>query len=773
MDGYPTTLIPSDDKTINTYLPAELLREILLYSIESNQIKSGRLASVCRCWRSVITAITHLWSTLRVGTWTEREQVTTWLQRAYPKKVVIDTQRDVQGSSNTLPFTALQGALASTGQWSELTISSFPSEDMASQLGFQAAMSMNVLKTLHVGVGCSHSPSLTRMLDLVPTEAPLSVLRLLSSFSSTHFLRPHWFPVLQDLTVLIVNGREIHEPFELLPAFTQLQTFEADHLPLPLYELDTNLPLLCTLRKLQLRASSVQWMAGRQFPCLKDCAILLPRHWEAVRQRKVQLPSCRKLTYHGHPMTTVEYFDVPKMRSMELRSHDCKEPRVCQQLHHLCTVVGRISNLTTLHIVLQCSEQAFSKVLRYFRFLQELVLSTAHPSPSWKKFLESLVAKPSGGDWPDWMVLADSAQDWEQWCSTQTWHANILPSLKYLGIRCPKGFSRSECLEIGPLLRHVGWTRAQLSPPLEHLKVWEGRETTDGIVVDYTSTRYLDKHLGISNMEYDSMVVRGMATQRMVINDFVAPIFQLHSTILFRQLQDLEVKFYYDHEIHVLPWLEQIKRLEISHGIIPEYSLDIDFPLIHTLQWLKLDYSTFSWMIGRSFKALREFQVDGIPDELKGRSWPKGLQMDLSACTTLKWWNFAVDYLHFLSCPNVQTLQLRQYPERPPIDGAAPKSLQDFLYNCSRLQKLDILISQGSGLHSLIRFVFSGALEQGIWHNIRSVEVKVRFISSSRDDRNHFFNRTAGHQQYYKKWWKEFTVTAEDFPMTTIVRASV
>ena len=92
-------LIPPDGKTINTYLPMELLREIFLYSIELNQMKSGQLASVCRYWRSAITSIASLWSTLRVGTWTETEQVATWLQRAYPKKVIIDPQGDSQKPS--------------------------------------------------------------------------------------------------------------------------------------------------------------------------------------------------------------------------------------------------------------------------------------------------------------------------------------------------------------------------------------------------------------------------------------------------------------------------------------------------------------------------------------------------------------------------------------------------------------------------------------------------------------------------------------------------
>jgi hypothetical protein len=300
--------------------------------------------------------------------------------------------------------------------------------------------------------------------------------------------------------VLIVNGRNIHEPFELLPTFTQLQTFEADHLSLPSYESSTNLPLLRTLRKLQLRACSVQWMAGRQFPCVEECAILLPRHWQVIWQHEVQLPSCKKLTYHGHPMTTARYFHVPEMRAMELISHDCNERRVSRHLRHLCRVDGRISNLTVLHLTFQCSEQVLIKVLKYLVPLQELALSITHPSPFWQSFLESLTAKPSTNEWPAWSSM-DNHREWKLWCSSQTWHANVLPRLKYLGIQCPKGFSESESLYNFPLFRLVGWTRARLTPPLEHLKVWEGRGTMDDTAVDYISTSYQDKHPGISKIK--------------------------------------------------------------------------------------------------------------------------------------------------------------------------------------------------------------------------------------------------------------------------------
>jgi hypothetical protein len=759
-------------KTINTYLPMELLREIFLYSIESNQIKSGQLASVCRYWRSVITSIASLWSTLRVGTWSEMEQVTTWLQRAYPKKVIIDTQRDSQSPSKVPMFAALQNSLTSTSQWNELTISSFPPEHLASQLGVQVASPMNVLKVLHVAAGCVDSPSFALLLSLVPMEAPLCMLRLHSSFASTHFLQPHWFPILKNLTVLIVNGRSIHEPLELLPTFTQLQTFEADRLLLPFYEPNINIPLLCTLRKLQLRACSVQWMAGRQFPCLEECAILLPRHWEVIRLHEVQLPSCKKLTYDGHPMTTARYFHVPEMREMGLRSHDCNEQRVYQNLRHLCRIDGRISKLTTLHLTFQCSEQVLIKVLKYLVPLQELVLSITHPSPSWQPFLESLIAKPSTNEWPAWHLWRPIYHRLEQWCSSQTWNADILPRLKSLGIQCPKGFSRSECLDNLPFLRLVGWTRAHLTPPLEHLKVWEGRGSMDDTVVDYISTGYLNKHLGVSEYEqgYDAEIVMAMVTGHLVTSQGATPLLQLHSTALFRQLQRLDLTCAYHVEILILPYLEQIKELEIWGGIIHKYSLNIDLPLTHTLQWLKLHRSTCYWMLGRTFKALRGFQNDRSLFEPKNLSIDEGLQIDLPACTTLQLEDRSMGLLRFLFCSNVQIFRWRQLLTT--FDETALNSLHVFVLSLSCLQQLYIEVLRGLAIGPLIRLVFCGASEQGAWRDIRCVEVKIRFMSCS--EASQFVDQTAEDQQRYEKSWNTFTVTkSSPIPIHMTINASM
>ena len=733
-----------DLNMINAYLPMELLREIFLYSIESNQTKSGQLASVCRYWRSVITTIPGIWSTLRVGAWTVKERVTTWLQRAYPKKVIIEVQSDIQSPSNTTPFAALLSALTCTDQWHELTISSFPPEYLASQLGFQTACRMNVLRGLHVAAGCVDSLSFTHLLDLIPTEAPLSELRLYPSFATTHFLQSNWFPVLKNLRVLIVNGRGIQEPFSLLPAFTQLQIFEADHLPLPWYEPNINLPLLCTLQKLQIRASSVQWMAGREFRCLEECVILFPRHWMTVQQHGVQLPSCRKLTYHCYPMTTVQYLHAPQMKLLGLGSNDCKERRVYEHLHYLCTLDETIFKLTTLHLTLQCSEQAFVKVLKYFEHLQELVLSTAHPSSSWKCFLNSLAAKGSTNDQPKW----DNWDTSDTWFSSQTWHVNVLPHLKYLGIKCPKGFSPSECLGNYPLFRLIAWTRAQSSSPLEHLKVWEGRGTTEDIVTDYVSSGYLQKYLGVAGKDYDSMVVTGMISQHLEFGHSGNPLFfQLHMTALFGQLQSLTIlKPPSPIEIPILPHLEQIKRLSISLGTIPAYPLNIRLPLVHTLQWLYLGFSTTSWMIGRTFEALEECNVYYPKMECEY----KGLQADLPVCTKLAWVS-SPDIFYGVFCPNGLTvLQNVSENDIPSFEVSAN------LFSYSSLQTLRIGIRHYSGVDSLIQHIFCDSSEQGVWKNIRRVNMGVYYyLNGGRG----LFNEMVGRQQHYAaKGWRKFMV---------------
>jgi hypothetical protein len=456
-------------------------------------------------------------------------------------------------------------------------------------------------------------------------------------------------------------------------------------------------------------------------------------------------------------MTTAQCFHVPEMRAMDLRSHDCNEKRLYQHLRHLCRVDGSISNLTALHLTFQCSEQVLIKVLKYLIPLQKLVLSITHPSPLWQSFLKSLTAKPSTNEWPVWRSRMYTHLEWTLWCLSQTWHVNVLPHLKYLGIHRPKGFSESDCLDNLPLFRLVGWTRARLTPPLEHLKVWEGRGGMDDTAVDYISTGYQDKHSGISSKEDDAVVVMGMATRCLIIPDYATPLLQLHSTVLFRQLGHLELTCNRNDEILILPYLEQIKKLEIGGGIIHEYSLNIDLPLTHTLQCLKLRRSTCSWMLGRTFKTLKEFQIDSSPLAPENLSRHEAPQVGLPACTTLELVYCPMDHLRFLSCSNVQTLRWSQSSDWTILDLSVLNSSHGFEFDLVCLQKFHISVPHILGLDSLIQFVFCDAWEQGVWRDIRSVEVEVWFESFS--EASDFFNQTVAHQQRYEEWWEAFRVT--------------
>jgi len=288
----------------------------------------------------------------------------------------------------------------------------------------------------------------------------------------------------------------------------------------------------------------------------------------------------------------------------------------------------------------------------------------------------------------------------------------------------------------------------------------------DDTAVDYTSTGYLDKHLGISSKEFDPTIVKAIVTRRLAVRFPDTPLFPLHSTVLFRQLRHLELVCKSNHRILIFPYLEQIERLKISKGSIPEYSLNLDLPLTHTLQWLKLSFLTPFWMLGRTFEALRWFMVDTPLDEPAIHSGHEGLQVGLPACTTLELRYCSMDYLRFLSCSNVQILRWYQDSFQTPFDLAASNSLHDFLSSLSCLQNLIISVPQGLGIDSLIDFVFCGASEHGVWRDISSVEAMIWFDSSS--EASHIFDQIVGRQQRYRKWWKSFTVTQKYSTNATI-----
>jgi hypothetical protein len=750
--------------SINNRLSIEILSYIFLYAVEARLMTPYQLVAVCRRWRNVINGMTQLWSTLRLGTWTEIENVHLWLERSRqdPLTVIIDPQGDMTKPSSDSVYSGLRYALRSMDRWQDLVVASAPiPEVFGSSIYMQTAMPLDHLTSLELGERCQNSATLTHLLDHISTTATLLSSINLQGPYAISFLQPQRDHILNSVTTLIVDGRGVSQPVSILPQLVCLQTFEASHLLLPTYDATTTLPFLSTLKQLKLRAVSIQWMVGREFKCLEDCTII-----HAMGQRRIQLvidmPCCRTLTYEGHPISTLQYFQAPKVQRIALNSYDTKGKRVQRHLDRLCRSDGKLSHLHTLHLTLWCREEALIDILKYMVPLQELILSIAYPT-SWEYFLKSLAPEPSTRVWPGWRIADCSVnfgEEWRAWYSSQIWHVNVLPSLKYLGIQSPKGLSRSECFDNCPLFRLVAWTRAQLTP-LEHLEVWEGRGTSDDSVVDYISTGYLDKYLGTLREEYDPIIVSGMVTQKLIIFNNDAPLFkQLHSSVLFRQLRVVSL-WHLDGEMQPLPYLEQLDELEIRNSTTPTYSLDIDLPFVCAVQQVKLFSATFSWMIGRSFKALKQCYIAHIQDTSEHLSRFKGLQVDMPVCTKLEWFGGKLIHFTFLSCPNVQTFQFHQGFDILILDEAFFK----ILHNFSALQELGITISYGSELSSLFQLVFCDALQQGAWQEIRKVKVTIVYNNDG-SQIFQIFNQMVRQQKLYEKWWNQFTVSREGSAVT-------
>jgi hypothetical protein len=87
--------IHSPCHSINNWLSIEILTDIFLYAVEAHHMSPYQLVTVCHHWRNVINSMTHLWSALQLGTWTEIENVHLWIERSRqaPLTITIDVAK--------------------------------------------------------------------------------------------------------------------------------------------------------------------------------------------------------------------------------------------------------------------------------------------------------------------------------------------------------------------------------------------------------------------------------------------------------------------------------------------------------------------------------------------------------------------------------------------------------------------------------------------------------------------------------------------------------
>jgi hypothetical protein len=607
------------------FLPNEILCEIFSFTVQKNRQDMYNLLDVCRLWRNLVHDNAHLWTTLRIGRWTEQEQVKAWLGRSRGfLKVEIDTEKGPHSrtSVSRAPYTGLQEVIRSASSWHKVVILSFPSgnDSYASQFTPNSGADLPNLKSVEVSGHCQQSEGLELLLDWIGTGGRLELheLKLQSPFASRIFLAKDLSSIHHRLTTFIVNGQQLGEPVDILPHFNTLELLHARHLPLPDYETTTHLPLVQTLRHLHLEATSIQWIGGREFGRLERCVITLPQRHQSFEP--VGLPVCKDLAFDGHPLQTLGLIRVSSVEKMLIRSNDTDEGRFNALLAQIQAGGGRLSTLRSLHLHIQCGQRAMINAFHCVNSLEELTLSLQHPSDFGWAFFHALRAKCSR------LVSSIAIQD--------CWRIDLLPSLTSLRLRYMRGHRSEADYETIPLVRAVAWSRKQTARPLRELKVWAGNRNA----VDYTSTDYFREYLGMKQCcdNLDELVCTSTLTKELTIywDSWCCLTMLLDSNLeplaIFSRLKILDIRPDWRLSAEMvlsasdLKQLRQIKILRVTDVVLTPVPPNTTLPLFSTLREIYLKNAPTKWMSGHVFTNLATLSIV-IQAEYQGFHFNAGL----------------------------------------------------------------------------------------------------------------------------------------------------
>ena len=380
-----------------TRLPIELLHQIFFTIIEETSDPPSKLMLVCKQWHAIVTGI---WSSLYLGTTTPVDAVA----NQSLLDIVVDTDSD---RGNPTPssgaFEAIFAAIEATARWRSLVIESFPAqadlpEDLVNRhLQRHSNATMSRFTTFSINSTCETSPFLNGLLHILCTTAgPALTTVEINSTNVISFLAPTYSSFFHSLKDLSLDAPGIHDPVDLLPHLHQLETFTVSHLSFPTYPNHIELPFVHTLRDLSLTAASIQWMSGRTFHALEDCALILPHHQHVLHTFHTTLPNCDHLTFQGYPLNILGGVSAHKLRHLSVICSGSFNRRGSRQLVWFSAQVLGEHRLTpkSLHIGIQATNQAWMSSLVFMSDLEVLTIESAQPSSFGAAVIQSLVVCP-------------------------------------------------------------------------------------------------------------------------------------------------------------------------------------------------------------------------------------------------------------------------------------------------------------------------------------------------------------------------------------------
>ena len=474
-----------------TRLPIELLHQIFLAIIEETSGPPLALMLVCKQWHDIVIGI---WSSLNLGTTTPMDAVAKKLERnQWLLDIVVDTDPDyghwrppvndfraifaaylasapirprAPGQSlvvESFPawggaFEAIFAAIEATPRWRSFIVESFPAqadlqEDVVNRhLQRHSNATMNRFTTFRIKSACETSALLNGLLHILGTTAgPALTTVEINSPNVISFLAPAYSSFFHSVKVLSLDAPGIHDPVDLLPHLHQLETFTVSHLSFPTYHSHVELPFVHTLRRLSLRAASIQWMSGRIFHTLEHCALIFPCHQHVLHTFSATLPNCNHLIFQGYPLNILGGVSAHKLSHLSVTCSGSFNRRGSQELVWFSAHVLGERQLApkTLHISIQATNQAWMSSLVFMSDLEELVIHGAQPSTLGAKVFQSLVMHPVHTS--NMGAISNAGE----------LGAPLCPSLRRFGLNYDRWLRQSEEFDLVPVFMSIIQSRQQ------------------------------------------------------------------------------------------------------------------------------------------------------------------------------------------------------------------------------------------------------------------------------------------------------------------------
>jgi len=648
-------------------IPVELLSEIFLFMIHVDPRSQLNLMLVCRRWRAIMLSTPGVRLPLRIGSWTPINRIEAVTQRTTSLlDVIVDANnmRDkVYGNDRTF-YASFTAAAQLASRWRSLELVSFPPPGSYSALDITQPLSR--LESFQLRPDCRLGSFLGPFMTVFAATATprLTVLEVADPDASVYLVQPACLHMFSSLTVLRLICRRMDSALDILPCFHTLVTFEAHHLHIPIYPLETHLPLIQTLRFLHLRSVSIQWMAGQIFPSLQSCHIMFPRHVDTTALQPVIMSSCSDFTYNSN---VLGHFSLPALTSLVVTNGQWSKWRGNLQLAILQPIVfASAQSLTHLSLQVQCSETMLAYLLALVPALELLWLGLASPHALSKAFFRILV---SG------RVSAKSRVG-----KTSQTAAVLCRGLRRLHLHYKRWLRGSEKPAVIQAFGDIVASRQPEEGPdfSFHLSFDVGPRGQVWKVHEPATRRHSRNEFCVGYPSPQGVIILSAAPSD---GDFIPPL--LRESTYFETRGDHSTKF----PIDFFSSFQNLVELRIYRDsrFQPTAQLQFNTPLFHTLKVLHV-HGTKSWLPGHTFHRLERYSESS---SFASPYWSQSLITEMPICSSLDLYLSGLatfklprvcELRVFIDCPNAITVWEKQVAVNSNLSGLKLLSISYFIF---------------------------------------------------------------------------------------------